>query len=52
MYKMVFTKRMKAARMNQACCWNGGASNGLVGKSVKSITPIKTRAQVPEKKST
>ena len=49
---MVFTKRMKSARMNQSCCWNGGSSAGLVGKPVKTINSIKTRAQVSEKKST
>ena len=48
---MVFTKRMKSARMNQSCCWNGGSSNGLVGKSVKSLNLIKTRAQVPPSES-
>ena len=43
---MVITKRMKSARMNQSCCWNGGASGGLVGRQVKVMKLIKTRSQV------
>ena len=43
MYTMVFTKRMKTARMNPTCCWNGGQSVGLVGKNVALANHIARR---------
>ena len=43
---MVFTKRMKSARMNQSCCYMGTSSAGRVGRSVALNKVIKTRTYI------